>query len=351
MAIAAKDIFVSKIQTTGIGSLPYHNVDAAIKHAFETRIPFLPQLPMRYPSEYMIVQALDGLPGLMPSEDGLAVIDLERWNTHSKAFSEQLKNAQASQLGFEPTPNNYRAWMPFLWELTEQKRKIAKMQIAGPLTSQWSVKLSNGSPLSRTPELGSQIFQIVLLKAQSMIHAFKEQGITPILFLDEPGLYALNPEEPQHVVLLKELSITIAMLKKSGALVGIHCCSDTRWDSVLKLGFDFLSLDTHLSLPKLLKPEYVSAIEEYLSHGGRFAFGVIPTGRVGQFIPELEVKSIYESFKSELQSSLPKHLPLLLRESLYTPACGLALHPPDSANHLLDLLEEFARLVEKDIST
>jgi hypothetical protein len=50
--------------TTGIGSLPHHNIDAALSFSFKTGIPFLPQIPIRNPWEYMIAQALENLPGL-----------------------------------------------------------------------------------------------------------------------------------------------------------------------------------------------------------------------------------------------------------------------------------------------
>lgn len=34
-------------QTTAIGSLPHHNVDAALAFSFQLGIPFLPQIPIR----------------------------------------------------------------------------------------------------------------------------------------------------------------------------------------------------------------------------------------------------------------------------------------------------------------
>ncbi len=346
----------SRIQTTGIGSLPHHNVDAAITHAFETRIAYLPQMPARYSSEFMINQALDGLPGLIASEEGYSAVDVERWTARSRQFGEQLKeavkvlgsepSANSSYL-FEPGPSNTRAWTPFLWELEERKTKIAKVQIAGPLTAQWSVKLSNGLPLSKSPELASQIFELIFVRALSMVQALKSRGILPLLFLDEPSLYALNVQDPQHMLLLKELGMTIQVLKKAGAVVGLHCCSDTHWDLVMPLGFDFLSLDTHLSLPHLLaKP---AALNEYVVKGGRFAFGVIPTARVGQFIPALHTETLFETFRNALTTHVPTHAKTLLTQSIYTPACGLALHPPDSADHILSHLEAFAQRVEKEV--
>ncbi len=54
----------ARFPTTGIGSLPHHNIDAALAFSFQATIPFLPQIPIRNPWEYMIAQALEGVPGL-----------------------------------------------------------------------------------------------------------------------------------------------------------------------------------------------------------------------------------------------------------------------------------------------
>ena len=53
-------------RTTGIGSLPHHNIDTALEYSFQFGLPFLPQIPIRSPWELMITQALEGLPGLVP---------------------------------------------------------------------------------------------------------------------------------------------------------------------------------------------------------------------------------------------------------------------------------------------
>ena len=63
-------------QTTAIGSLPHHNADAALEYSFRHGIPFLPQMPVRNPWEYMIPQALEGLPGLEVSREGASYLVL-----------------------------------------------------------------------------------------------------------------------------------------------------------------------------------------------------------------------------------------------------------------------------------
>src|SRR4051812_27742352 len=81
--------------TTGIGSLPHHNVDAALDFSFRHGIPFLPQIPIRNPWEYMIAQALEGIPGLLAEKDGLVVLDADLWNARASRFGKLLGDAFA----------------------------------------------------------------------------------------------------------------------------------------------------------------------------------------------------------------------------------------------------------------
>src|SRR4051812_41571970 len=79
--------------TTAIGSLPHHNIDAALEFSFQTDIPFLPQIPIRNPWEFMIAQALEGMPGLAIDEDGTCRLDLDVWTGRCHAFNERLLTA------------------------------------------------------------------------------------------------------------------------------------------------------------------------------------------------------------------------------------------------------------------
>src|SRR3954464_3547900 len=79
--------------TTCIGSLPHHNVDAALEISFRTGIPFLPQIPLRNPWEYMLPQALEGLPGLLVAPDGTVSMNAGIWKSRKAEFDSQIKHA------------------------------------------------------------------------------------------------------------------------------------------------------------------------------------------------------------------------------------------------------------------
>src|SRR5215210_6594470 len=73
--------------TTAIGSLPHHNIDSALAFSFQASIPFLPQIPIRNPWEFMIAQALDGMPGLQVDEDGAVSLNYDIWNSRAHSLN------------------------------------------------------------------------------------------------------------------------------------------------------------------------------------------------------------------------------------------------------------------------
>lgn len=363
------------LQTTGIGSLPHHNLDSALDYSFRHDIPYLPQIPIRNPWEYMIPQALEGLPGLRVDSDGQAQISLPIWSSHAKEFSQRLREGTENPAIFEPSSSTSAAWQAFTWELEERKTRVAKIQIAGPITCQLALRLeretlahSNRSARNRSidqePELGSQIFSLILLRAQAMVGRLKRLGITPVVFIDEPGLLT---QGASHSLGFRELALLVAAVQKAGAIVGVHCCSETQWQALEATGVDLISLDAQLSLSSLLKAEALSATEAFLGRGGRLSLGVIPTALtslsdtpttsaekkgkpLSQKLGLATLSSdeppgdhrnsltVVELIRESALSAEGKRI--LLRESLLTPACGLALLDPRQAEEILSELQD-----------
>ncbi len=334
--------------TTGIGSLPHHNIDAALAFSFQHDIPYLPQIPIRNPWEFMIAQATEGLPGLEVQAGGTVVLDLDVWLGRSKAMNERLLAAYAAEAkpeafeAFEPSSATSSGWQPFLWELEERGSKIAKVQIAGPLTSQWSLRLKDGSSPDKHPEIATQIFRLVLARAIAMVRRLRSGGIQPVIYFDEPGLYGLTRSNPRHTLGLQELRVHVQALKKEGALVGLHCCSNTEWKPILELGLDILSIDTALSLDPLLSaPES----EQFIRSGGRFSLGVIPTSKEGAGAPD--VHSLFSALMDTFQRRWSGKTDLAKKaigDAFLTPACGLAFQSAAEAEMILAALQEFRAL-------
>jgi hypothetical protein len=337
------------LQTTGIGSLPHHNVDAALEFSFQTSLPFLPQIPIRNPWEFMIPQSLDGMPGLQVEREGLALLDIDVWSGRkrildeklSEAFSQAPKNLNSFE-AFEPPAATSSSWQPFLWELEERRTRLAKIQLAGPLTCQWALKLNDGSTIDQYPQISTQIFRLILARALGMCRRLQTDGIQPLFYLDEPGLFAYTPENPQHTMALQEFKILIQALRNEGVWVGLHCCSNANWNAILQLPLHILSIDTGYSLDHILG-HHLDALGNFFKSGGRLSLGVIPTQRASE-LQQLNPSALFVQLLGTFNkhcADRPEFVRQILAQSLYTPACGLALHNTSNAENVLATLKEF----------
>ncbi|HUB08026.1 MAG TPA: hypothetical protein VMB50_13530 [Myxococcales bacterium] len=336
---------IEPLATTGIGSLPHTQMELAIQQAFSLDIPYLPQLPRRDPAEFMIPQALDGLPGLRWDAEGTPTVQHKEWQREAAAFDRRLARAlEKGDLGpFEPQPASTRAWKPFLWEIGERDVKLAKAQLCGPVTCAWTVRLDDGRPVFADPDLLGQIFRLVMARTLAMARAMSQAGAAPIVFLDEPGLCWLEPRNPQHLLRLAELKLTVLALTKAGARPGVHCCGNTKWGALLGLGLSYLSLDAHLSLELVLEDR--AAFDRFLAEGGRLALGIVPT--------DLDSKpGAAEAVALEVLATLERLSPAekVLGQCLVTPACGLALRSVADCEAAFAALERGRALLRERFS-
>lgn len=318
---------------TGIGSLPHTQMELALQMALAVDVPYLPQLPTGSPSELMVPAALEGLPGLHAGDDGVCTVDVGVWEGASGALEARidaaLRTGDASE--FLPGVTSSRALRPFLWEVRERKLAFAKAQIAGPATVRWSSRLSNGAPLSGHGGLDGQVFRLVLVRALALVQALRTAGATPVFYLDEPGLYALETTDAAHLAVLSELRLLVTALRREGALVGLHCCGNTAWGALLDLGIDLLSFDVRLSLDAVL--DEPRAVRRFLDQGGAFSLGLVPTDLGQEGDPQELARAVEASFASALPDR-----PEALRQFVATPACGLAMRSVLEAERIFQQL-------------
>jgi hypothetical protein len=156
----------------------------------------------------------------------------------------------------------------------------------------------------------------------------------------------LEPENPEHLLALQELKLTAAALGQAGALVGVHCCGNTRWPALLKMDFDLLSLDVGLSLEALVEDR--EAFRAFVTRGGRLSLGIVPTDlSPGE---PVDVADRVAALVETLRRALPEEQPVgrFLDGCLLTPACGLALRTtPDAEQTFADLKEAQRLLAER----
>lgn len=331
--------------TTGIGSLPHTQLELGLQMALQVDVPYLPQLPVGHPNELMIASALDGFPGLSFDADGLCTIDLPEWEKHREELGVAIEGALQTEVlsPYEPSPQSCRAFRPFLWEVENRKLPFAKVQIAGPATVRWVTRTSKGEPACEVAPLDQQIFRFLMAKALAMARAVRRAGATPIVYLDDSGLYAFSRRNPRHLLLLQEIRMLVATLHRANALVGLHCCSNTEWTALFELDLDLLSIDVQLSLDAVL--EHRAAFLRYLASGATLSLGIVPTNLGAAYrVPEL-----VESVEASLRSTLPRGLSYsaVASQMPLTPACGLGLRSVVDAERVFDEVRAAQRLMRQ----
>lgn len=327
--------------TTGIGSLPQTQLELGLQMALQQDVPYLPQLPAGQPGELMIPSALDGLPGLRVDAEGMAHVDLERWHAEREPFTLRIEEALATErlADFEPSVMASRSFRPFLFEIEARRAPFAKVQLAGPTTVRWATRTTDGRAASSIAELDRQLFRLGLAKALALVRAVRRAGATPILFLDEPGLYALDTSNAQHLVALKELEVLVRALQREGALVGVHCCSNTDWPVILALGLDVLAVDVRLSLDAVLEDR--QAWLRFVASGATLCLGIVPTDVASTY----GLDELCESVEASLRATAPVGIPFeaLLARMLLAPACGLGLRTVRDAERIVGEVREAQR--------
>jgi len=324
------------LSTTSIGSLPHTQRELAIQRTLTVDVPALPQLPKSDPAEFMIPQALNGLPGASFDDQGEAVLDLSAWERGSRELDARLRAILESPTErWDPGTAAWSTWRPFLWEVEERKLPFAKVQSAGPLTVRWVTRTRDDEPLAAVPGPGRQALELILARLLSMARYLSDAGAQPVAFLDEPGLFALNPQDPRHRVSLEELRVVVRALRGEGALVGIHCCSNTQWKLIFETGCDYLSVDTRMSLDSVLA---APGFDEFIARGSGLCLGVIPTDRdLGSYAVAQCVSAALHSLRRHEEAGGASAKQVLAR-SMISPACGLGLRTiPESERIFADL--------------
>jgi hypothetical protein len=129
------------------------------------------------------------------------------------------------------------------------------------------------------------------------------------------------------------------VLQREGAIVGVHCCGNTRWEALLGLPIQILSIDVRLSLDAVLEER--AAFKAFLERGSTLSLGIIPTNLSAEFQPQELVDSVEVSLKATLGNG--RSFSQTLSRMLLSPACGLAFRTIQDSGLLFEQVREAQR--------
>ncbi len=309
---------------TGIGSFPHQDEETVFRLILEhfPEIPFLPQFPNRSFFENMVVQYLEGFPGLKLDEKEQKV-----WVDRSERFDEEIERfyqaLEKEDLEAFQISEKCSIGLHFLKILSRDKNQkpiqYIKGQVIGPITFGLSLTDQNKKSIFYDSTLKEVLIHHLASKAKWLEKKFNEwlPGIETIIFFDEPGLSSygsafssLNRED-----VIQSLESCFEPLK---GLKGIHCCGNTDWSILLSTHLDILSFDAYGYLENLLL--YPKEVETFLARGGILAWGIVPTS---EEVEKEDGKSLIRRFKRGVDLFIKEGVdPILLQRVILTPSCG-----------------------------
>jgi len=315
-------------------------------------IPVWPQLPNRAPEEGMIVQYLQGFPGVVwARSSGHLFVNME-----SRDFDEEVvrfyeRFLQTSEtnhpevLDYFQISREYAAgFYKFKEHLNKRATRVAgvkyvKGHVTGPITLGLGLPDQTGKPVYYSDQMRDVVVKTVALKAKWQIAHLKEYEKPVIIFIDEPtlasfGSSAMISVSGEHVI--SALNEVISAIHQIGGIAGVHCCGNTDWSIIFKTDVDILSFDAFDFGDSLfLYPEELTA---FLRTGGTIAWGIVPTDEEsvrGESAESLHFR--YEGLIHRI-ADLGVSTEDAHAASLFTPSCGMSSVGIGSAERICKIL-------------
>lgn len=347
------------LESMAIGSLPHKNVEDAMELVKKTcKIPFWPQLAKFNKNEDMIIQFLEGLPGLVSKEDKNYL------DNESDEFFEQLEelfmdyeeivnDINAESLDKYAISEDYSSTIkPFLEIIKTQKPKYAKGQIVGPFTLATTLTDKEGKCAFYEETLREVIVKTLSLKALWQIKEIKKANpeTTPIIFIDEPSISQLGTSafitisKDDVVSIFKEVS---DLIKSNGALSAIHCCGKCDWTVPIDSEVNIINLDGFFFAQNLSL--FAQQLKPFIENGGIIAWGVVPT-LDKEALESSNIEKMVEKFNEAINYLVEKGLDknFIIEHSMVTPSCGAGSLTIELSEKAMSLTQELSTKLKEN---
>ncbi|MFH1458568.1 MAG: hypothetical protein ABIG31_05335 [Candidatus Omnitrophota bacterium] len=337
---------------TGIGSLPYTDINAALDLVFKyfPEIPFWPQLPKLNAREGMVAQFSENLPFMSMDENGLRFSTLETPDK-DKVLESYYEHIIAHDIDYFQISENFALGLhKFYQRLEEEDLKnviFIKGHTIGPFTFCASLADDKGGVLLHDTILMQAVLKGLSMKAAWQINSLRKFGKKIILFIDEPYLgcfgSAYTPINREEVV--KKLTEFTEPLKSDDVLLGVHCCGNTDWSMLMEVRhLDIISFDAFDFLDRMVL--YADYLKAFFGRQGILCWGIVPTQLFsGLETAEVLIRKLKGGVNSLVQKGLEENV--LFENMLISPSCGLGTFTPEKAQKILTLLSEVSFLIKK----
>ncbi|HUU01163.1 MAG TPA: hypothetical protein VM425_06990 [Myxococcota bacterium] len=342
---------------TMIGSLPHTDPEAAVRLVLDhfPEVPVVPELPRRSFLEDMVHAHSGGLPCLVVDQaaEKMWVETARDCSAELAAFYERALTAeQSGDLdAFAVGPGYASALEAARHEFLARSEPypVVKVQCIGPVSFQLGLRDDQDRALYYDETFQDVLGRQVALQARWLVRRFRPCGHELIVFLDEPCLAAFGSSGYLGVLredVVLRLGTAIEAVKSEGATVGVHVCGNSDWPMIIEAGAEILNYDAYGFGPSMLV--YADQIGEHMARGGILAWGIVPNNHM---LHEESAASIEKRFFSLVDRLCERGVDrdLVLRQSMLTPACGLASLTPEDAELAMRLLADLAVSVQAKV--
>jgi hypothetical protein len=318
--------------TIGVGSLPHRSAVAAVEFSVSHfDLPVVPRLPRRSAAEALVAQSMVGFEGIEMGPYGAVAVDTARLDPEAPVVTDLRRD----------NFGGFRAFLDVAPQLGVNGRTV-KWQFVGPITL--------GLTLARAGAPVDVAFRQAVSTVRSHVSALGTalRSALPdseqLVVIDEPLMvdlmaadFPLPPDAAADV-----LSSAMVAAQPFGT-VGLHCCFDADWPSLLEAGPQVLSLPASAGVA-----EVSGYLDRFMDGGGRIAWGAVSTeGPIG--VTASRSWHALSSLWCEMvkRGSDPGQLRL---QSLLSPQSGLASYSPAVAEGICRSLRDISQRVRDQAS-
>jgi len=345
---------IERYFTTGIGSLPFKDVDFSVNFHLEyLDIPCWPQLPKLRFYENMCVQFSEGLPGVVIEESNKKIYIKK--NIEEKYLLDFFDHVVRNNFDYFKISTEYASGLyKFKWKIKEflssqnlEKLKYIKGQIIGPVSFGLSVRFEDGVASFYDSSWRDIISMHLKMKAIWQYEFLKELAENVIIFIDEPYLssigsgYLIISEQD----IKESLSGIVEELKSRNVMVGIHCCGNTDWRKLADTEIDIINYDTYNYADSLLVlPDLISS---HIEKNRYIAWGIVPSTFD---IKDTGIEELKNRMDEIFYSLRNKGIDVekVKERTLLTPSCGTGTLDKGSAFLVYKKLKELKQILNED---
>ncbi|MCD4663918.1 MAG: hypothetical protein K8R68_01530 [Bacteroidales bacterium] len=350
--------FNPKFLSTGIGSMPFTDVDFAVEVSLTKlkQAPFWPQLPKLGLKEQMEIQYSEGLPCIViDSEKNRMYFDTsddysepfaEFYETYLIAMDPDEGNGDCSEMAISADFSKGIYAFEKRLQANGQKLPFVKVQTTGPISFALTIVDENKRAIYYNDEFRDIVTKALAMKCRWQIQKFQPFAEKVICFIDEPILSGFGSSTYVSVTredVVAYLSEVIEAVHADNAIAGIHCCGNTEWSVLIDAGVDIVNFDAYeFGETIAIYPESVKA---HLERGGILAWGVVPTSTA---IREQTVESLIDHFEKMMDNLSAKGIDkqLIVEQAIITPSCGTGSMETADAEKVFELTDELSKAMK-----